>query len=409
MITLRIALREYADFENAMAALIERYTADKPDVTIEAVPLNLETLHRELFTSHGLRSGKWDMALIVTDWLADAVSGGDIENLTSYMLAEPCPDWPKGWAQSLTEPLDFDGEYYSIPWHDGPECLIYRRDLFESLAEQAAFRSAYGYDLGPPRNWAQFEDIARFFTRPSEGLYGTVFACYPDGHNTLYDFVLQLWSRGGELHDGLGHPTLLTPNSVTALDFYRRIVCDPMLCHPKSKSFDSVQSGDAFLSGSVAMMVNWFGFASRAGCAGGALEGRVSLAPIPCAPGMAPVSLSVFWTVAIGSGSLHKQAAYDFLRFLSAAESDREVVRHGVVGVRLSTWRDSEVQRVVPAFCHIESISLGARRLPRSTTLPAFAEIVDQVVMDALRSEESSESILWRAQQAVIQRNIVLL
>jgi multiple sugar transport system substrate-binding protein len=409
MTTLRIALREYADFENAMAALIERYMADKPGITIEAVPLNLETLHRELFTNHGLRSGKWDMALIVTDWLADAVSGGDIENLTPYMLAEPCPDWPSGWARSLTEPLDFDGAYYSIPWHDGPECLIYRRDLFESSAEQAAFHKAYGYALEPPRSWAQFEDIARFFTRPSEGLYGTVFACYPDGHNTLYDFVLQLWSRGGDLHDGLGHPTLLTPESVAALDFYRRIVCDTTLCHPKSTSFDSVQSGDAFLCGSVAMMVNWFGFASRAGCAGGALDGRVSLAPIPCAPGRVPVSLSVFWTMAIGSGSQHKQAAYDFLRFLSTAESDLEVVRHGVVGVRLSTWRNAVVQHAVPAFRHIEAISLGARRLPRSTSLPAFAEIVDKVVTDALQSEESSESILRRAQQAAIQRNIVLL
>ncbi|WP_263357951.1 ABC transporter substrate-binding protein [Acidicapsa ligni] len=406
MTTLRIALRKYIDFENAMAALIEKYTADNPGILIEAVPLDLETLYAELFNGDGLPSSKWDMAFVVTDWLADAVASGIIENLAPYMDTNPLPDWPDGWARSLIKPLDFEGKYYCIPWHDGPESLIYRRDLFESHAEQATFRTTYGYDLQPPQTWQQFEDIARFFTRPEAALYGTLFACYPDGHNTLYDFALQVWSRGGELHDNSGKPSLFTDQSVAALDFYRRIVRDPALCHPHSINFDSVQSGDNFLSGTIAMMVNWFGFASRAGCAGGALDGKVSLAPIPRDPGLLPASLSVFWNIAISSGSKHKQAAYDFLRFLAQPESDREAVRHGVVGVRLSTWRDPEVQRTVPAFREIESISHGARQLPRSPDLPEFAEIVNQIIVDALHTDESSSSILKRAQQTALEKNI---
>jgi|CZKL01.1.fsa_nt_gi multiple sugar transport system substrate-binding protein len=406
MIKLRIALREYVDFENAMAAVIAKYMAAKPDISIEAVPLDLAALYSELFAEEGLRSGKWDMALVVTDWLADAVAGDLIENLTPYMSKEPPPDWPEGWARSLIEPLDFDGKCYCIPWHDGPECLIYRSDLFESPMERRKFKAVYGYDLGSPLTWEQFEDVARFFTRPGKGLYGTLFACYPDGHNTLYDFALQVWSRGGELHDSSGVPTLFTSESSAALDFYRRFVRDPALCHPRSIDFDSVQSGDAFLSGSIAMMVNWFGFASRAGRIGGALEGKVSLAPIPCNQSLSPVSLSVFWNMAIAAGSPHKKAAYDFLRFLSLQEIDREVVRHGVVGVRLSTWNDSEIRRTVPAFTRIEAISLGARRLPRSPHMAEFAEIVDRIVVDALRTEEPSDSILKRAQRNAVKKNI---
>jgi multiple sugar transport system substrate-binding protein len=406
MTRLRIALRQFADFENAMAAQIRLFCADKPGVEIEAVPMDLETLYRELFTEGGLRSGKWDMGLLVTDWLAEAINSRMVENLTPYMAAAPLPDWPQGWARSLLEPLDFDGSYYCVPWHDGPECLIYRRDLFKAPNEQAAFRKDYGYDLAPPRTWQQFEDAARFFTRPNDGLHGSLFAGYPDGHNTLYDFALQVWSRGGELHDSAGQPTLATPQSEAALDFYRRVVRDPALCHPGSMDMDSVQSGEAFLSGSIAMMVNWFGFASRSGCANGALDGKVSLAPIPCDPGLTPVSLSVFWTIAIGSGSQHKQDAYNFLRFLTRQEMDREAVRHGVVGVRLSTWRDPEVQRMVPAFQQIETISLGARRLPRTPRLPEFAEIVNRIVEDALKTEASSPSILTRAQQLAMEKKI---
>ncbi|MBT9330831.1 extracellular solute-binding protein [Paracidobacterium acidisoli] len=406
MTRLRIAYREFSGFEKALAAQTKLYCAERPGVEIETVSLHLEQLYRELFAEEGLRLGKWDLGMVVTDWLAGAVEEGRLENLTPYMKAAPLPEWPQGWARSLVEPLDFNGDVYCIPYHDGPECLIYRSDLFSSAQEQQNFRAAYGYDLAPPQTWQQFEDAARFFTRPEEGLFGTVFACFPDGHNTLYDFALQVWSRGGELQDGAGLPLLMSAEAEAALDFYRRVVRDATLCHPGSTGFDSVQSGDAFLSGSVAMMVNWFGFASQSGCAGGALEGKVALAAIPCSPGLTPASLSVFWTMGIGSGSRNKEAAYDFLRFLARPEMDREVVRHGAVGVRLSTWRDAEVQRMVPAFREIEAISMGARRLPRTSGLPEFAEVVNGVVEAALESDEPSASILQRAQQQSLAKKI---
>ena len=52
----------------------------------------------------------------------------------------------------------------------------------------------------PPRGKNSNRPPASSPTSPA-GRYGTVFAAFPDGHNTLYDFALQLWSRGGELTD----------------------------------------------------------------------------------------------------------------------------------------------------------------------------------------------------------------
>ncbi len=143
------------------------------------------------------------------------------------MARHPVPDYPEGWVASLLAAQQWDDNVYGLPFHDGPECCVYRRDLFEDVGERAAFRVRYGYDLAPPRTWQQFDDIAHFFTRPEEGLYGTVFAAFPDGHNGVYDFCLHLWSRGGELTADDGSVTLDTPAAIAALDFYRRIVNDP--------------------------------------------------------------------------------------------------------------------------------------------------------------------------------------
>lgn len=400
---LRIAVREFSDFENALAEQIALYRELRPDVEFEAAQLDLNTLRAELFETGGLRSGAWDIGYVVTDWLAEAVEDAALEELTPYLQRNPVPDWPQGWARSIVEPLCFGNELYALPWHDGPECLMYRRDLFEDAREQESFRRRYGYDLAPPATWRQFTDIARFFTRPAQGLYGTVFAAFPDGHNTLYDFALQLWSRGGDLNAPLD-----SPEAVAALDFYRETIRDASQSFPGAERLDSTQSGDVFLSGAVAMMVNWFGFAARCDRPGSPLQGKVSIAPIPADPGKPAVSLSVFWALGIGSGSRHKQEAYDFMRFLTQPELDKKIVRHGTVGVRLSTWRDAEVRAQTPVYSKIEKISLGARRLPRSRSLPAFAAILNDVATAALTTTEPSIEILRKARQRMEAQGITL-
>lgn len=402
---LRIAVREFADFENALAEEIEIYRKQHPEVEFEAVPLDLHKLHGEMFEKGGLRNGKWDIGYISTDWLAEAVDEGAIEELTPYMKQKPVAEWPQGWARSIADPLMFGDKLYTLPWHDGPECLIYRKDLFEDSGERERFRNRYGYELAPPTTWRQFSDMARFFTRPAENLYGTLFAAFPDGHNTLYDFALQLWSRGGEFEGKDGKAILNTPEAAAALDFYRNMIRDTSMCYPGAADFDSTRSGDVVLSGAIAMMVNWFGFAARCDRPGSPLQGKIAIAPIPADEGKPPASLSVFWTLGIGAGSKYKQAAYDFIHFLTQPEMDLGIVKHGTVGVRLSTWRNAEVQRRIPAYARIEEISLGARRLPRSRNLPAFAAILNDVAIEALKTDEPSAAILARGQQRIdVQR-----
>jgi multiple sugar transport system substrate-binding protein len=404
---LRIAVREFADFESALAEEIALYCELHPEVEFEAIPLDLHQLHAELFEKNGLRSGTWDISYLVTDWLAEAVEENTIEELTPYLQQKPIPDWPQGWASSIIEPLYFGNKLYTLPWHDGPECLIYRRDLFEDTREQETFYKTCGYALKPPASWKQFADIARFFTRPDKNLYGTMFAAFPDGHNTLYDFALQLWSRGGELENKDHTPLLDTPEAIAALDFYRDAIRDTLMCYPGAQKLDSTRSGDVFLSGAVAMMVNWFGFAARCDRPNSLLRGKVAIAPIPSDEGKQAISLSVFWALGIGSGSKHKQAAFEFLHYLTQPDLDKGIVKHGTVGVRLSTWRDPEVQAHAPVYSKIEEISLGARRLPRSSSLPAFAAILNDVATTALTTNEASSEILRKAQQRIATQRIV--
>lgn len=407
MSSVRIALRNYADFENALAEEARLFESRHPGTKIDLVSLGIHELYKTAVTDGGLLHGHYDLALLVTDWLAEAHGAGALEDLHPWHQRIPLHDWPHGWPRSLVQPLLFENHLSALPWHDGPECLVYRTDLFSDPDRRAAFRSQFFRELTPPTTWEEFEQTARFFTDHSSGFYGTVFAAFPDGHNTLYDFALQLWSRGAELTTPDGRPFLTTPKALSALEFYRRIVRDPALCHPRSQQLDSTQSGDLFLAGEVAFMVNWFGFAARSGREGSPLAGKVAIAPIPTANGASPVSLSVFWALAMGKGSRHKELAWQFLRFIASPERDLGITRHGTVGVRLSTWRNPELQARIPVYREIEAISLGARVLPTGSGMASFAAIIDDVITRALTTNEPSAAILESAQQEIDRKGLL--
>ena len=407
MPTLRIALRNYKDFEDALEEEARLFEETHPGIRVELVSVGIHELYRSALTEGGLRQGRFDIALLVTDWLAEGVAAGALEDLQLWQNRIPIPDWPSGWAHSLVRPLVLGQRLSALPWHDGPECLIYRSDLFADPTRQVAHRAQFGRELSPPVTWQQFGQTARFLADPSSGFYGTVFAAFPDGHNTLYDFALQVWSRGGELLGAAGKPQVCTLQAIAALDFYRRIVSDASVCHPASPQLDSTQSGDRFLAGEVAMMVNWFGFAARADREGSPLTGKVAIAPIPSQEGHAHISLSVFWALAMGSGSSKKEIAWNFLRFIARPERDLGMTKHGTVGVRLSTWRDADLQARIPAYSQIEAISLGARQLPVGPQMAEFAAIVDSVVTRALTTQDASAAILEAAQREIDQRGIL--
>ncbi len=405
---LRLAMRGFKDFEDALKEEFAAYERLHPEVSVELVPMALGDLYDRLFTQGGLAAGTCDIGLLVTDWLGEGASRGLLEELTPHMHSAPLAGWPEGWSATLSRTLAWNGGQYAIPWHDGPECLVYRRDLFEDAREKEAFRSRFGRELAPPATWDEFSEVAAFFTRPETDMYGCMVAAAPDGHNTLYDLTLQLWSRSGELADPDGRPTLDSPEMVASIEFYRNLIADRGRCFPGAAEIDSIQSGDVFLSGKVAMMANWFGFAARCDKPVSPLAGRVSVAAVPGEQAGGGRSLSVFWALSVAAGSRHKAEAWNLIRFLAGTEMDRGIVRHGPVAVRLSTWRDAELQKQIPVYAELEQLSKSARSLPVTAHLPALARIFNTISTQALTTSMTSEQIAREAQARAVQEGLAL-
>lgn len=401
----RIALRESGPFQSAIRKQWEAFeAAENTGLHLDAQAFEMHPLCERLFDRGELKSGNWDVAFVNTDFIASAHADGCLVDLAPLIRANPPEGYPDAWTPSLLRLQEVHGEIMGLPYHDGPECLIYRKDLFEDPAEKLAYEAKYGLPLRPPETWSEFRRVARFFTRPDRGLYGTVFAAYPDGHNTVYDFCLQLWTHGGELVDGNGRVCLDTPQAVEALEFYREMLNDSRAVHPACRELDSIQSGYAFARGEVALMVNWFGFAvmgetipeSR-------VRGRVGVTEIPHADACAGVSLNVYWVLSIAAGSPHRDIAWRFLRHCATAPMDKLLTLEGSIGCRKSTWLDEDVNRVIPFFQKMGDLHSHARELPRRADWPQINEVINRMVIETISAGEPVPAVARRAQRLVDQ------
>ncbi len=388
--TFRIAVRKYPAFEAAIAAQWQAFAHETgTHLQLDLVCLDLTDLEHALFTSGGMVNGDWDVAFVATDWIAAMHAQGAAVDLAPYLAQDPPPGYPGAWTPSLLR-LQRVGEHIlGVPYHDGPECLIYRRELFAQ------------HGLTPPTTWQEFHQTARLLTDPVTGVYGTAFAAFPDGHNTVYDFLLQLWTRNGELFDSSSTPCFNTPEAIAALTFYRTLLTDPTAVHPRSPALDSVALGQLFATGSLAMMVNWFGFATHAHTASdSAVCGQVEIAPIPAdTPGQS-VSLNVYWLLALASGSPHRELAWRFLRHTQTPAMDLLTSASGAIGTRRSTWADPTLNAQIPFYRQLEALHANAREIPQRPDWPRIAHLIDTLATAAVTTDTPIPDLLTQADNA---------
>jgi multiple sugar transport system substrate-binding protein len=384
---LRIAVRRFDPFERAIARQFADFAAANGiEAELDAVPMDLNLLHASLFADKGLADGSFDIAFLNTDWLAEAQAGGLIEDLEPWLARAPISDFPDAWSPSLTGLQRFAGGFWGMPYHDGPECLIYRRDLLEAAG------------LEVPQSWEAFHAAARALNDPASGVSGTILALFPDGHNGFYDFCIHIWSRGGAPFDEAGRPRFTGPGAEAALDFLRILARDQDAVPADVVELDSVAAGLRFCEGRVAMMANWFGFAALGESADSPVRGLIDVAPLPAGAGGESVSLNVFWVLAIGAGSARKALAWDFLRHCATAPMDRITTDEGAIGVRRSTWADAQVNARVPYSHRLDWLHAHARHIPVRPDIAAISGIVDDMIGAAIRSDRPTPELLAEAQ-----------
>ena len=124
----------------------------------------------------------------------------------------------------------------------------------------AAFEEEYGYALDTPKTYDELWDIANFFTRPDEGLYGVAIYTQMDYDALTMGVENTMFSWGADWRDE-NNNVLGIVNSAEAVEsvqFYRDLY-DCCQVPGLSNAFFA-ETNDAMISGQAAMIMNYFAF-----------------------------------------------------------------------------------------------------------------------------------------------------
>jgi len=203
----------------------------------------------------------WDMVVGDSQWLGQGASQGHYVDMTDFMVGE-------GIADSVTEAtLTYYGEYppgsgkyWGFPTEGDADGWAYRKDLFEDPDEMAAFEAEYGYPLAVPENYDQLTDIAKFFTRPEENLYGSAIYTQKDYDAITMGVENTMFSWGGDWKDEnmnvMG--VVNSPENIASLEAYKELY-DCCQVPGLSNAF-YVETNESIINGSAVMAMNYFAF-----------------------------------------------------------------------------------------------------------------------------------------------------
>jgi multiple sugar transport system substrate-binding protein len=245
-----------ADFLQQVGNDYEAETGIK--VTVVQTPWG--DFYNRVGTEWAAQGTSYDMIVGDSQWVGQAVTQGHYIDLTGFMTEN-------GIAETVTPAtLQYYGEYpqgsgnyYAYPTEGDANGWAYRKDLFENADEMAAFEAAYGYPLAVPETWDQLRDIAEFFTRPDDGLYGAAVYTQDDYDAIVMGYENVLFSYGADWKDAdnnvLG--VINSPEAVAALELYKELYS---FAPPGTNDAFFQEMNDAYMNGQAAMIMNYFAF-----------------------------------------------------------------------------------------------------------------------------------------------------
>lgn len=226
---------------------------------------------------------------------------------------------------------------YGLPQEGDVVVLYVRQDLFSDPQNISDFKAKYGWDLPQTfEDWEKvdmpaFEQIAEFFTRPDQGLYGTVLQ-----YSKEYDYMTMflypfMFSNGGDIWDpatGTVYGILNSDVNAQAMETNKKWLAyqpDGVLNYGISENVD------AFTQGKAATAFQW----AAMGASMVYDKSKVIVVPPPGvkqADGSIKRVYSIGgqpWVVNAFNDAEHMRVAMDFLRWWYLPETQLEFAQKG--------------------------------------------------------------------------------
>ena len=310
-------------------------------------------------------------------WTAEIAQNGWIEDLSGRMYSDYEPQVPDAFLNAPMSSVAYRNSLWGVPWFTDVGLLYYRRDLLED----AGFGQA-------PSTWNGLKDIANEVQQQAGTRYGFVFqgAEYEGGVVNGAEYI---WNAGGNILVGnvsimeSDRPRSISPNvvviddpgAVQGLRTERSMITDNVA--PKDVAdYTEEDSFEAFFNGDAVFMRGWpfmYALANQEGFP--VSPDQVGIAPLPVEEeGLRSWSCLGGWNMYMSSTSQNKDAAWEFIKFMTAPEQQKfRALEGSFLPTLTSLYEDQEILNQVPVIDLASNVILDNARTRPVT--PYYSDI----------------------------------
>ncbi len=390
-VTLTIAGRDGA-YGDSMQLAADAYHELNPNVDFEVLKLSGSSLFEK--TVIDMKSGLGTYDIILVDdpnmtqfqqqkWLAN------MDELYKKSGATPDADFIRSALKLGRYPYQDNAPLYALPFAGNVELFAYRTDLFEK------------YNLPEPARWDDVMKAVKTIGTSESDVSGVVFRG-TKGNPIVTGFLPIFWSFGARILDANNNVTVNSPEALNALNFFLELAGYA----PEGVSmYQSAQVKDSLYSGKAAVVTEvWPGWIGKLEDPGeSSVVGKVKVIKHPGQVEKSSPMIGV-WMLAIPEASKNQEAAFDFARFATSEEIQKQMAdQFGNPPTRVSVYQVPELSVKYPWYpAQLDALNNGVAR----TRTTKWKEIEDQMgtaLQFALIGEWSAAQALTEMEKGITE------
>jgi len=388
----------YAGTELVLASMTDQYVAafrhlaplfeEETGIKVTLDELGYVDLYQKLTADFVAETGNYDLMTVDIVWSGEYAANGYTIPLDDFMARDEAEldlddIMPVSWTLG-----EWEGEHWAYPLAGYANVLNYRKDV---LAEAG---------IDPPTTQEELLAAAEALTDAGNDFYGTALLG-AKGPAVAQEYMVWVQQHGGTILDDSGAPALNSAQNVEILEFFGSLF---EFAPPGSTDYWWDQRETAFRTGNIALMEGWS--IARAGYENDEVStvvGKVGVTFAPVADGVDPSYGFGGWGIGINADSDKADAAWEFIKWLSSPEIQKEWIRHGGTPIRRSTLEDPELNAEYPWFpILLESFENGdGDYRPRVPEYSVIQDALGTAVNAYLVGEMSAQDALDQAQAQV--------
>lgn len=348
---------------------------------------------QEKITAEGVAAnGQFDVVNYLDSW--GPPNAHWLESIDEWMEADgiSMDRYPPAFAKSA----QYEGETKGFPLRAHAQLMFYRKDLIDE----------------PPATWDDVVSIGKKLKESNSDISPLALYFNNDGNRqNLFIWLNFLWAAGADVFDDEGKPAWATEEGLKATEDYIGLHTEAQITNPASLSFVEQDARQSFMQGKSAMMpVWWWAYSSMINPEQSTLTAdQVGFAGMP-AYGEKAVTYAISMPFSISSFSENKEAAWEFLKWLSNPDLEkrnaieREVAGESIINNVVTHSANLQDAEVNDANANIQQAAWNSLEssdiMPQIPEWPEVGDILSTAIAEAAAGGDTRELMIAAEEQA---------